>query len=236
MPRVRMEFSKGDQVRFLSHLDMIKAFERAIRRAEIPIAFSEGFNPHPRMNFASAVAVGVTSEREYVDIELRPGADTNDIVERLAQALPPGICVKRGQPVPDSTPALMAEVNRAVYKVIAAPKGPIDSGLLETKLNDFMNRPEVVVTKRTKKGPRQKDIRPGIVGLQGTTENSTVDFSIITFTGSEGNIRPEEVVYAFTEWSGLPLDGDSLYIRRIALYIEKDGKLVSPMDIHMPLC
>jgi len=211
---------------------MLKAFERAVRRAEIPIAFSEGFNPHPRLSFASALAVGVTSEREYADLELKDDVDLRDIIGRLAAAMPPGIEIKAGRFIPDNAPALMAEVNRAAYKVLAPVNDTLQREELDSQIEDFMSLPEVVITKWTRKGPRQKNIRPGIVSFEGYLSDGEVEFSLITVTGSEGNIRPEEVVSAFTKHSGLPIDSDSLYIRRMALYIEKGGKLVSPMDIN----
>lgn len=231
MPRIRMEFSRGDQVRFLSHLDIMKAFERAIRRAGIPVAFSEGFNPHPRMSFASALAVGVVGEREYLDIELNRDMGLKDVMRGLAGALPQGIDIKAGRVVPDRTPSLMAEVNRAVYMVTADTGVPVDADEVGKKITAFMNAPEIIIEKKTKKGFRARDIRPGIIGIQADTGEKQVKFSVMTVTGSEGNVRPEEAVRALADYACLPIDCDSLYIKRIALYIEKDGKLINPLDI-----
>lgn len=231
MPRFRIEFTKGDEVRFLSHLDVMKAFERAIRRAGMPIAFSEGFNPHPKMNFASALAVGVTSEAEFMDIELKENLPSAEVVKMLAKALPHGLDVKTGREVPTGAPALMSEVNRAVYQVKSTLELAVDPGQVADKLKDFMGLSEVVITKRTKKGLKPKDIKPGILGLDVSTEQGILKLTILTITGSEGNVRPEEVVQAFTERSGLPIDCDSLYIRRLALYVEKNGKMINPMEI-----
>ncbi len=232
MPRFRIEFSKGDEVRFLSHLDIMKAFERAIRRASIPIAFSEGFNPHPRMNFASALAVGVVSDREYLDMELKHEVDLKHIVGALSRAVPPGLRIREGKAIPREMPSLMAVVNRAVYKVTAPLKGKVQPDELAEAVADFMASSEVMITKRTKKGLREKNIRPGIIGLQARTEGDNVDFFITAVTGNEGNVRPEEVVCAFAERSGLPIDADSLYIKRTGLFIAKDGDLISPMDVQ----
>jgi len=231
MPRVRIEFAKGDEVRFLSHLDVMKAFERAIRRAGIPIAFSEGFNPHPKMNFASALAVGVTSDAEFMDIELKYNMEAAEVVEILAKALPLGLNVKAGREVSDSVPSLMAQVNRAVYHVDSTLEQDVKLAQIEDKLIDFMDQSEIIITKRTKKGPKPKDIRPGILGVDVSAEQNILKLTIMTRTGNEGNVRPEEVVDVFTRHSGLPVDCDSLYIRRLGLYVEKNGKLVSPMEL-----
>lgn len=230
MPRFRIEFAKGDEVRFLSHLDVMKAFERAIRRAGIPIAFSEGFNPHPKMNFASALAVGVTSDGEFMDIELKENMQAAEVVMILAKALPPGLDVKTGREVPDNAPSLMAEVNRAVYHVISTVTQAVEPGQITDELAGFLGQQEIIISKRTKKGPKLKDIRPGILGVEVSTDQNTLRFTIMTRTGNEGNVRPEEVVGAYTKYSDLPIDCDSLYIRRTGLYVEKNGKMISPMD------
>lgn len=231
MPRFRIAFSKGDEARFLSHLDVVKAFERAIRRAEIPIAFSEGFNPHPKMNFASALAVGVTSETEYLDIELKPETDVPDIAGMLARSLPVGLGVNSGQEVSEQSPSLMAKVNRAVYKVIAELTGPLDTEELQQKIAGFLGETEVVITKTTKKGPRQRDIRPGILSLDGIIRGACAEFTLTTVAGSDGNVRPEEVIKAFIDRTAEVVDGDSQYIKRMSLYIENDGARMDPMDL-----
>ncbi len=230
MPRIRLEFSKGDPVRFLSHLDLMQAITRAVRRAGLPVALSAGFNPHPRLSFASALAVGVTSEREYLDIELKEEPDPQDLLSRLGRVLPPGINLKAGRVVPDHAPPLMAVVNRAVYQVTAAAEGPLKAGELGAKIAGFMGRTEIVITKNTKKGPRPKNIRPGIISLAGDVHGERVDFTLVTTAGNDGGVRPEEAVCALTEDAGLPIDCNSLYIRRISLYTEKNGKSINLMD------
>lgn len=230
MPRIRIEFTKGDEVRFLSHLDVMKAFERAIRRAGVPIAFSEGFNPHPKMNFASALAVGVTSDGEYMDIELKQDLQAAEVAVMLGQALPPGLNIKKARAVPDNAPSLMAEVNTAVYHVTAALFETVESARVEAELAGFLGQREIIITKRTKKGLKPKDIRPGILGVEVLSKQNTLQFTVLTRTGSAGNVRPEEVIGAYTQHSGLPVDCGSLYIRRVNLYIEKNGKSISPMD------
>lgn len=234
MPRLRIEFSKGDQVRYLSHLDLVKTFERAIRRIDLPIAYSEGFNPHPKMNFASALALGVVSEREYIDIDLKHEINLEQAAGDLSRSLPPGIEIIHAAYVADNGPALMGVINRARYKVTAFPAESIDAEILEQKLQAFMQQSEIMISKWSKKGYRQKNIRPGILalsaGFDGVDVNRLV-FTIDTMTGSEGNIRPEQVVSAFENHSGLPLDSEALYIRRTGLFVEKDGVWLNPMEV-----
>lgn len=234
MPRIRIEFSKGDRVRFLSHLDLVKTFERAVRHIDLPIAYSEGFNPHPKMNFASALALGVVSDREYLDIDLKHDVDLEEITRAFSGSLPPGIEINRTAYVADNGPALMGVINRAEYTVTAFPEEEIDAEILEQKIHDFMQQDEIIISKWSKKGHRQKNIRPGILAFSGVLDGQGGEklvFSIRTITGSEGNIRPEEVVSAFETYSGLPIKSEILYIRRTRLYFEKDGVLLDPMDV-----
>jgi len=89
--RLCLKYSLEEEGCFLSHLDLMRLMERAFRRANLPLAFSEGFNPHPRVSFASALAVGVTSEGEYLDVQLRENIPIQEVQKRLNMALPSGI-------------------------------------------------------------------------------------------------------------------------------------------------
>lgn len=220
MPRVRISFSKGAGVRFVSHLDLLKAFERAIRRAAIPIAFSEGFNPHPKMSFASALAVGVTSDAECLDMDLRENVEPGAIARRLTAVLPPGIEIKSVCPVPDNNPPLMAVVNRARYQVRARLTAPVAPEKVQDYINETLQLKELVIEKITKKGPRPKDIRPGIFSLTGQVSGEDVLLDMLLLTGNEGNIRPEEVVRGLNKAANMPVDPDSVRIHRTGLYID----------------
>jgi len=231
MPRVRLEYGKGEQVRFISHLDMVKAFQRAIQRAGIPIAYSEGFNPHPQISFASALAVGVLSEREYIDIELKAEVGHAEVASRLAAALPSGIDIKASRTVPDNAAAMMAKVNRSVYRIYGVLSEPVAPEVVAEKITDFLTAEEINIVKRTKKGPRTKNIRPAIVDFRGIQSGMNLEFYLVTAMGGESNVRPEEVACAFRDRTGVPLDCESLVIRRTELYIDEEGKVISPMEI-----
>lgn len=228
MPRVRISFSKGAGVRFVSHLDLLKAFERAIRRAEIPIAFSEGYNPHPKMSFASALAVGVTSDTEYMDMDLRENTEPAEVARRLAAVLPPGIEIKSIRLVPDLSPPLMAVVSRARYDVRVRLTASVTPEQLQDYINETLSRKELIIERNTKKGPKPKDIRPGILSLTGQLAGDEAVFDMLLQTGNEGNIRPEEVIRGLYKATGLPVDPDSVRIHRTGLFFEQGDKLVSP--------
>ncbi len=115
--RVRVTFATGDSVKYVGHLDLARAWERAIRRARLPLAYTQGFNPQPRLQFAAALPVGYTSQAELADIFLNEALDPEAAVARLAAALPEGIRPLAAVEVPREAPSLQSQVVAASYRV-----------------------------------------------------------------------------------------------------------------------
>ncbi|MEA4834473.1 TIGR03936 family radical SAM-associated protein [Anaeromusa sp.] len=219
MHKVRMEITKEEEVCFISHLDYARAMERAIRRAKLPAAYSEGFNPHMKLAFASALSVGVTSEGEYMDLELTETVALEDCAARLNQALPRGIRVKRLCYLPERAPSLMSQINRASYRVVLRlPEIEAVQGAAA-----FQNAATVPYTKLSPKGNRAIDAKtyvPGTLTVQRLSdEECALSFSIrITPTGS---MKPVEVVEAAGALAG---QGQrwraAARIHRVGLYVD----------------
>ncbi|KKM09018.1 hypothetical protein SY88_21540 [Clostridiales bacterium PH28_bin88] len=228
MPRLRVMFAKEGGGRFLSHLELLKTWERVLRRAGIPVAFSEGFNPHPKVNFASALAVGVESRGEYMDMDLREEMDPEEVKERLRGALPAGLRLLRVTPVPGDAPALMSLLGAAAYRVEVPLKESLDEDSLSQALQTFRCLPAVPVTRDTKRGPKFLDILPGVYYLKGRLEQGRVVLDMKLQSGSEGNIRPEELVRGLAEQLHLPLDHERMRVVRTALFV-RDGNGLAPL-------
>lgn len=142
MYKYRAEITKGEEIRYISHLDYAGAIERAIRRAKLPAAYSEGFNPHIKLAFASALSLGVVSEAEYMDFELTKPLCQPEVFEKLSGALPVGIRLLRLRAVREPKPcrgkkhkALMAEVEEAEYEILL----PLTKSLVEQNENKNEN-------------------------------------------------------------------------------------------------
>ncbi len=232
MPRFRVHFAKGDGVKFISHLDMIKTFERAIRRGRIPIAFSEGFNPHPKLSFASALRVGVTSEAEYMDVELTQAMEPLVLGATLGRALPPGFPVLAVREVPLSAPAAMAIAAIARYRLnlrLTAVCRPED---ILAMIEKFEGSETIPVERITSKGKKTIDIRPltrrlQFIALNGTQLILEADLAM----GPAGTGRPEEIGQVLSVRWGLPLDGEAGQIHRTGLFaVGEDGSLRSLWD------
>lgn len=224
-----LQYSKGEEARFLSHLDLMRAMERAFRRAQLPLAFSEGFNPHPRVAYASALAVGVTSEGEYLDLQLEEDLSAKEVVERLKVVLPAGLKILAVVPVTKRKESLMALINLARYRVEIPLLQAVEQKEVEEMITQILSRSTYLVLRQGKKGERQVDIRAGLLQLQGWLENKKLVLQMDVQTGSQGNIKPEEVVKMVKELSPLQL-GENLRIHRVGLYIRGKDKIWSPLE------
>lgn len=149
--KVRIKFTKEGPMKFVGHLDTMRYFQKAIRRAELPIAFSGGYSPHMIMSFAAPLGVGVTSTGEYFDMELTATIPTDEICQRLNSQMVDGIHVLSARQVEDGKASkAMSLVAAADYLVEFRPgKAPADGW--QTRITEFLKQPEILVTKGNQK-------------------------------------------------------------------------------------
>jgi radical SAM-linked protein len=117
MHRLRVRFCRGEELKFISHLDMMRLWQRALRRAEIPLAYSQGFSPHPRISLAVPLAVGITSQAELMDIFCNKWVSPHFFTAAVSQQLPPGIKILQVYQIPLTIPSLPSQVRYAEYEV-----------------------------------------------------------------------------------------------------------------------
>ncbi len=238
---IRIKFSRGENVRFISHLDMMKTFERALRRGGLPVAYSKGFNPHPQMVFGLPLSVGVSSEGEYADFELAEGTDPEtlkpeDFAARMNEVLPMGIRIT-GAVKKTARSNIMASVAGADYEVELFIREEFSQDKAAGLLEGFMARSEITVKKEGKAGIRDMDIKPMIrsIRIQTLTQvpvaysefGSALLLKATLNAGSVSNLKPELLVSAITEYAGIPVA--AVRIHRKKLYNEKAGELSDPM-------
>lgn len=228
MKKLRLALSKGEEMRFLSHLDYAQAVERMIRRAEIKMAFSEGFNPHMKISFSSALALGITAEVEYLDMDIVEDATVESIMERLNRVAPPGLTVMAGREMPDKVKKLMAICNYAVYEV----SGPVTGDVNWDELfKSFNEAPEIEYEKVTPKKTRTIDVKhfvkePITACLDGNRVTLTMGIGIYP----EGTMKPGDVWQLGREKFGWPVT-DGYSIHRHEIMVEREGQLLSPLDV-----
>lgn len=161
--RMRVTFATADAVKYVGHLDMHRAWERAIRRARLPLAYTQGFNPQPRLQFAAALPVGFTGEAELADVFLNEALEPAAFLARLTAALPPGIRPYRAEPVPRQAPSLQSQVRGATYRVEVEAEEPAEA--FAARLAGFLARPEVWRARRRGKEMGRYDLRPLVEAL-----------------------------------------------------------------------
>ncbi|CUH97455.1 hypothetical protein P22_3585 [Propionispora sp. 2/2-37] len=232
MPKLRLEITKDEAIRYISHLDYARTLERTIRRAKLPVAYSEGFNPHMKLSFASALAVGITSDAEYVDIEFTEAVQPETIVFRLLQRVPQGIRIQKAKSIPERGQSLMASVNLAAF-TIDTPLLPDKSAAMAYHSLESFNRAEqIFYTKESPKGRRVIDVKQFLlkkleIAVTGGRIKVKADIKITPI----GSIKPSDILQVLVEQFTFPADKNAALINRDGLYIlAQQGKL-TPLDI-----
>ncbi len=214
----RARITKDEALRYISHLDYASLMQRAIRRAKLPAAYSEGFNPHMKLSFASALSVGVTSEAEYMDLELAEVLPEREIADRLRPVLPNGVRLIGLKVLDDKPKALMALVDEAKYEVTVPLYGSFDG--VQAALASFNAAKECVYIRKTPKKTREIEIRQYMHGdvcakeEQGGLLRMTMAIRITP----GGSVKPQEVLALLCERYALSVQPDCALVHRLALF------------------
>lgn len=227
---VRIKFQKTGELRFISHLDVMRCFQKAIRRAGIDICFSEGFSPHMVMSFASPLGLGLTSEGEYVDIRVNQMTSSADAKARMNEVMADGMHVKSIRLLPEGSKNAMSIVAAADYEIRFREGREPESGW-EEKLMEFLARPEIRIQKETKKGQQEVDIRPWIYAC--TVQDGVIRLKAAA--GSVHNLKPELFLQTFGSLAETGIQASALRIHRVELYADQgtegERKLIPLEDL-----
>jgi Uncharacterized protein conserved in bacteria len=219
--KARIKFRKYGVMRFIGHLDVMRFFQKAIRRAEIPIAFTSGYSPHMIMSFAQPLGVGVTSDGEYFDIELTEAIASEQAVAQLNAVMVEGIEVTGFREISsDKKASGMTIVAAADYKVTQPQtfQHAEDIRVLSAKWKDsvcaFMKEPQIIVWKKTKRSEKEVDIKPMIYDMHAEDDG----IFLFLATGSEQNLKPDLVMEAFLRFIGENPEEVPLHFHRLEVY------------------
>ncbi|HNX28263.1 MAG TPA: TIGR03936 family radical SAM-associated protein [Syntrophomonadaceae bacterium] len=188
--KVRCEYCAGPELKFLSNLDMMHMMERALRRAEIPYALSEGFNPHIKLSMGTVLPVGLWGKNEYFDLELTKNVAPEWFVMQLNSVLPAYIKINRMIEIDSKEPALMKTVNAAGYSFVV--KG-VSQSELQQQLDNLIKMPVFLVKSRGKKKDVDKDLKPGIYKIEVKGQEDSVIINLTVAIGEPVNIRFDEL-------------------------------------------
>ncbi len=204
--RLRVRYAKRGRLRFTSHRDFSRAFERALVRARIPMAYSSGFNPHPRISYAGASPTGAASEAEYLEIGLAENVDPVRLAADLDQALPDGLDVLE---VVAAMPGNLADRLEASRWQIDLPQ-PVEAVRAAAEL--FLGRETVIVERMTKKGLRSFDSRSAVLALEVTPYAGGARVAVV-LRHTEPAVRPDDVLTGLRGVGGLADSGAPLVTR-----------------------
>ena len=216
-------------MKFIGHLDIMRYFQKAIRRAEIPIAFTSGYSPHMIMSFANPLGVGLTSDGEYFDIELTEPIASREAVKRLNEQTVDGMEIVSFVQIPDDKKSKGMSIVAGADYLSSVKNGSLPEDLAE-KLEAFYAQNEICVVKKTKKSEKEVDIRPMIYKLE--CRNGGIYMRVAA--GSVQNLKPELVTEAFARYLGMDDEEVAFTHHRLETFAESedaDGKTVLvPLD------
>ena len=215
--RALIRFGKQPRLRFISHLDLQRFFQRAVNRTGLPIAWTQGFNPHPVMSFGSALALGWTSEYEVIDIKLAAPMGRGRVESAVRAALPEDLPVLEVRMIDDKHPAPMAQVRMSDYRIA------FDDPAVLAQIPAFMNMETVMATRKTKSGEREIDIRPLALDVHETDGGL---FCRLMLTEKD-TLKPDLLLKALSDMAGV--DVPEARIHRLMLLGEDADGAVKPL-------
>jgi radical SAM-linked protein len=207
--RLRIRYAKRGRLRFTSHRDFSRAFERAVFRARVPMAYSSGFNPHPRISYAGAAPTGSASEAEYLEIALAAVVDPQEVRAQLEESLPDGLDVLEVVESPGGSLADRLQASRWRLDLDADPAETVRA------VAAFLDAGSVSVERMTKKGMRQFDCRAAVVALAaeaGADGRAAVRLDLV-LRHVVPAVRPDDVLAGLTSVGGLVVTGAPLLTR-----------------------
>ena len=211
--KARIKFRKYGAMKFIGHLDVMRFFQKVMRRADIPIAFTGGYSPHMIMSFANPLGVGVTSDGEYFDIELTEEIDMKAAVERMNSVMVEGIDVVNMVSISDEKKRTGMSIVAAAdyYSTLRHGKFPKD---WKDKAQGFMDQEEIKILKKTKKSEKEANIKPMIYKFGVQDDGVFMQVA----TGSVENLKPEVVMQAFCQYLGMDMEGVAFAHHRLEVY------------------
>ncbi len=193
--RLRLTFAKKAQIKYIAHLDVALLWERALRRAQIPLAYSQGFNPQPKMQIASSLPLGTTGMAEIVDIIITRPLEPDEALANIRAALPAGVALHTIELIPLKSPALQYLLRRADYRIKV--ETALTAQVLTERIDTLLAADKVMQTRRRKKREETFNLRPWLhnLRLESAAEGEAC-LQMSLSAGQFGNLRPEQVLEA----------------------------------------
>ena len=243
--KARLKFSKIGSMRFIGHLDVMRYFQKAFRRAEIEVSYSKGFSPHQLMSFASPLGIGLSSDAEYLDVTLEKSDPPEEMIERINAVMNDEIKVKGFTILDDDAKPSMAMLSACDYVICIKPDkdNPLtDDIFTKEAVKKIKEAERIEILKKTKRSEKMVDIKPNIYYIEdsieafqndtkndyGSLELDTSFYKPVIYSqltaGSVVNIKPELVLEAIAAMNGFEYDPLDYQIHRLEMYADETAK------------
>ena len=231
---IRVRFTKLGYLKYLSHLDLVRLFTRNFSRSNVPIKYSEGFNPHPKFSIGNPLSLGIESESEYMDVEFEEDISPEEFSRRMNEVLPKEIQIIDAKEI-DSKASLSSIVKWSHYEIHLWIQEENKRIELREKLDSLLEREEIIIKKKKKKGKKKIEVDVNIIPWIGNVKFKEIDnegyvvIQALLKTGEEGNLKPTELVYAMDETLSLGISLEMTRIKRLDALAEADGEIYRPL-------
>lgn len=231
--KARIKFSKYGSMKFIGHLDVMRYFQKAFRRAGFNIEYSKGYSPHQLISFAAPLGVGLTGDSEYVDIQIKTALSPKTMIDNLNEVMSEGFRIKDFKILSDNSKNAMSIVAAADY-MISLKDGynvfeAYDNKEFYSKFKEFYNQNEILILKKTKKSEKEVNIKPMIYKVDfenaeifenADIYNNGIKIYMQLATGSVENLKPELVLEAFFNWLSNEFNPFAFQIHRLEVYAD----------------
>ncbi|MBQ0078962.1 MAG: TIGR03936 family radical SAM-associated protein [Eubacterium sp.] len=216
MAKYVMEFSKTGTICYTSHLDVMRMFKRIFKRAGIPLAYSQGFNPHPKMGFAQPLSLGYEATEEYIEFETQTDWDPNELYERVKAIMADGIDMKYCKPLNENIHKSLSALTEAALYTVSVPLNGQTVDDPQKLADDYLAQEKIITLKKQKKKKEQKevDIKGMIRRLNFSAKGDTLTMRMLLDQGSTSNLSPELVIATVLPFAGLDTDRSEISVTR----------------------
>jgi len=231
MSKLRLKFNKTDNMIYISHLDMMRVIQRAMKRAHLRVEYSQGFNPHALMSFSTAVPLGLTINNEYMDISMEENISPEEYIQRINPCLPKGLKMIDGKEIDEKEKPIMGQIRWGSYLICINTK---NSDSIIEKIDLFLNRESITYIKEKKKKKRwmrrEVEIRPLIESIDVfVNESDFLVLKVMIRTGSEGNLKPEKMMELMKNLEEIDVILEDIKYQRLDLFLENDDEKIKPI-------
>lgn len=237
---LRVKFTKENYLKYISHLDLMRLFQRTFRRGNIPIKYSEGFNPQPKLSIANPLALGIESVEEYMDIDLYEKISIAEFIKRMNEELPDGIRIVNAKYVQDKR-SVSSLIGWSYYKIKFEANKLNNKEELVTIIENWLKKDEIIIKKIKRKRGKITEKDQNIKSFIGNIviedfynkdvihSEQIITINCLLKSGDHGNLKPIDFIKAMEDYMKIGINFDTIDIKRLQLLAEEKGRIISPM-------